>query len=114
MRFLVLLLLLFSLKCYPSDQDQALKNIQRALLSYPQIKLFKKKFEIKLMGYLPMERQSATIFGSMALTLIRGHIDTKSIRNMESNFLGSRVRPDIYYNLRTGESRILVGFNWNF
>jgi len=94
--------------------NEAAKNIQKALLSYPLAKKARKKIENKIYDKISIEKETAAIIGSTALTISKGSIDTKVIKKMDLGILGAVVRPDVNYNFKDGSSSGTVNINWGF
>lgn len=97
-----------------TDEQEAMRQVQKAILTYPQVKGYVKTAERTMFEYLPISREHAGAFGSVAMTLVSGSINTQKLKNFSTDFYGGRIRPDIVYNLKTREAATLVLMNWSW
>ena len=110
----ILILILFSFNLFASEQDEAISHIQKAILTYPKIKKMKKIAESKIQSYIPLEKETIGIVGGIVISTTKGKFDTKSIKKMDFYIVDVNIRPDVQYNLKTGETTGLVNLNLDF
>lgn len=93
---------------------EAISSIQKATLSYPTIRQYKKNAEQKLFNYLSLDKESAGLLGSVVMTGVNGRVGTRPIKNMNLNIMGGKLRPDVLYNFRTKEATGNMNFVIDF
>jgi hypothetical protein len=115
MRWLLIYLFFSFQICFAKDQStRAIQHIQKAAYTYPVIKGYTKSFEKEFFEYLPVSKEYAGYFGSIAMTAVTGQVNTRKFKNININFFGGYMRPDLVYDLRTKETSGLVVINWHF
>lgn len=104
-----------SLNAHALD-DNAVRHIQRAALSYPKVKTAKKRIEKKALRYITStgitKRQIATAF-AFVKSAIDNEVTTENV-NMSMKFLGGRMRPVLKYNWQTNTGSTELNINWGF
>lgn len=114
MKTMILFTFILSFNVLANEQERAIKGVQKAILSYPQVKKVKRRLEKKVLNYVPVEKETAGIIGGVALSASQGYVDTKVIKNMNIKVVGGDMRPDIRYNLKNGEAVGSFNINWGF
>jgi len=110
-----ILILLFII-CNTSNADErsrAIDTAQQAILAYPEVQAFQKTITTRLEKNIPLPKEYAGSIASITLTLMKGKIDTKSIK---SNYtvIGGQLRPDAFYDLKTDEIKGVISINWDY
>ena len=112
----VILILIFIVPIYSiaGEREEAMKNIQKAILSYPRIKKAKKAIEKRAMSYIPIKKETFGIISGIALSSSRGYLDTKVIKRMNFKVIGADVRPNLRYDFKDGHANGTINMKWNF
>ena len=115
MKWFLLCLLCFTKICLAKNESQqAVTHIQKAALSYPLVKGYVRTAERNFYEYLPISREYAGAFGSVAMTAVSGNLNTRQLKNFDIDFYGGKCRPDIIYNFKNKEAVTLVLINWSW
>lgn len=93
---------------------QAMAETQKAILAYPYVKSKVKQLERKLIHYIPVEKEYIIFTGTIGMAIVRGRIESKPIKNLSTDFLGGRARPDVFYNLKDKEAGANLSITWGF
>lgn len=113
MRYIVLIIFTISTNCYSqADNRAALRETQRALMSYPQVKQAVKNTERVVIRYLPLPKQYAIYIGTAFMSGINGRVDTRAIKGMRMDIAGGQCRPDIFYNFRDNVVGASINIQW--
>ena len=94
--------------------NDAIKNVQKALLAYPLAKSAKKRVKKKIYKKIPMDRETINIIGSATITLSKGSVNTRVLKKMNFKMLGADIRPDIDYNFRDSNAEGTINIKWGF
>ena len=115
MRYLIAIIIFtFPIISQAGEREDAIKGVQKAILAYPEVKKAKKQLEKKLIGYIPVDKETTGIIGGVALSASQGYIDTKVIKKMNIKVYGANMRPNIRYNFNNGETKGTVDLGWSF
>jgi len=96
------------------SMSQAVAHTQQAILAYPYIKAQTKHLERKLINYIPLEREYIVFTGSVGMAIIRGRLETRPIKNLDTDFMGGRIRPDVFYNFKGEDKGAYFNLTWGF
>lgn len=119
MKFLFLVVLLHmdithaQVQVFDNTEDAAIKTAAKAFMAIPEVKDRLKYLEGYFVNSLPVEKDVAAVFGGITFTLINGRISTKSIKNMDVDFLGGRLRADFSYNINNNSTEGFLNCKWN-
>lgn len=91
------LIVTFSVASHAGNADEAIRAATKAAMEIKPIKKMAKKVERAAINMLPVDKDTAAIVGSTAMTLVSGRISTREIKNLQMDFAGGKLRPDIEY-----------------
>lgn len=94
--------------------NEAKKHIQKAILKLPKIRKAKRRLEKYIIKKIPLEKETISFLGSLAMTAYQGKLNTKIIKNMDIDVLGGDLRPDIGYNFNNSEFKSTANLTWSF
>mgnify|MGYP007122431160 CR=1 FL=1 len=114
MKILTLIIIFISFNAWAGETEEAIQGVQKAILSYPIVKKYKKALEKKIIKKLPVDKETAGVIGSVALSASQGYIDTKVIKHINIKIVGGDMRPNVRYNFKSGEAEGTMDINWNF
>lgn len=115
MKYLILfLMVVISFSVLANSEHEALTKAAEAFSKTETGKTVTKNLERTAENILPMEKDTAAIVGSTALTVIEGKIDTSKIKNMDIEILKGKIRPDAEYDFREKNSSVMLKYNLNW
>lgn len=112
-RVAILTLLTISFPCWSNDKDRAIRHIQRAIIKHPKVKRSIRKVEKKVIKYLPVDKETFGVVGGTVVSIVRGGINTRVLKNIDFDLLGGNCRPDVEYKF-DGTLNTAVNINWQF
>jgi len=99
---------------FADEESDAIKSIQKAILSYPEVKKTKRHLEQKALKYIPLEKETIGIVGGLVLSAMRGYVDTNVVKNMQLRFENGSIRPNIRYNIKDSSVNSTINLHWSF
>ena len=110
---ITLILMLISMSCFSNDKDKAIKHIQKAIVNYPEIKRSIRKVEKKVIKHLPIDKKTFGVVGGTVVSVIKGSVNTRVLKNINFNVYGANCRPDIEYRFN-GVVNTAISLKWEF
>jgi hypothetical protein len=96
------------------NRDEAVKKTTEALSKTEMGKQVTKTLEDVVNRNLPVEKDTAAVIGSVAVTAAQGKVDTKAIKNMDISVIKGSVRPDVEYDFKEKNSSITLKYDLSF
>lgn len=114
MRLKLLILILCFSYAHAESQDEAVKKTTEAISKTEIGKEVSKNIEKTIVKFIPIDKDTAAVVGSVAVTAAQGKVDTKNIKNMDMDFANGKVRPDLEYNFKENNSSFLLQYNLSY
>lgn len=96
------------------EKEDAAKGVQKAILAYPVVKSYKKNLEKAIIRKIPLNKETISVVGGLALSASQGYVDTKVIKRMNIKVVGGNMRPNVRYDFRNNETNATMNINWSF
>jgi hypothetical protein len=112
--FLVSAIGLSSITAIADDRDFAIQKTAEAISQTETGKEMLKNLEKEATKLLPVEKDTAVVLGTTAISVVQGKVDTKPIKNMGFETMGGQIRPDLEYNFIKKDTEATVKYIKNF
>ena len=115
MRMLAILIMaITSSNAFADTEDEAIKKTTEAVSKTEMGRQVTKNIENMVNKVLPVDKETAAVIGSTAVTVIQGRIDTKVIKNMDMSLGDGSLRPDVEYDFKDNNSTYLLKYDLRF
>lgn len=85
-------------------EQEAINNIQKAVLKYSTVNKAKKKLEKRVMNIIPLDKKTITAVGTVLTIAKEQKINTRQIKNMNLKILKGNLRPNISHDFKNSET----------